>query len=195
MKIGLYGDSTQVGLSIYAGVGYQADWPPSKLLQVMLDYKYGHGVHTVSNYGVRGSTLWQAMSTGLYSGQNILNHVTAQGDDIVFMNFGINDCYVAGYTPAAHKANYGAVKASVESMGKIFVYESPNPIDNTHDPLLQALDAAVKTIPGIRNMDTYTQVKTYYPQWTGHLSDTIHPNYIMYFYEGDLLFKAVDSLL
>lgn len=93
------------------------------------------------------------------------------------------------------KANYAAIKASVEGMGKIFLYQSPNPINTAHDSLLGANDAAVKTIPGIKNMDTYGQIKTFYPQWQSHLTDGIHQNYIMIYWVGDYLFKAIDPLL
>lgn len=195
MNIGLYGDSTQAGVSVYSGVVSQAQWTPAKVLQMMLDHEYGQGVHTVSNYGIGGSTLWQAMSTGLYAGQPLTTHIAAQSDDIVVLNFGINDAFIPGYTPAAHKANYASVKSSVEGLGKVFVYESPNPLNTVHDSLVGANDAAVKTISGVKNMDTYGQIKNYYPQWQSHLSDGIHPNSIMYFWVGDYLFKTIDPLL
>lgn len=195
MRIGLYGDSTQTGVMVYGSAASVAEFPPSAICQMMLDLKYGPGVHQVRNYGVPGSTLWQAMSTALYGARNLAQHIAFAGDDIVGMNFGINDAYVPGYTAQAHKSNYAAMKQTVEASGKIFFYEGPNPLNMPHNAMLASLDAAVKTIPGVKVMDTFGQVLNYYPKWQSHLSDGVHPNAIMYWWIGNYLFKMVETLL
>ncbi|MHC2457699.1 hypothetical protein ACVMIX_004340 [Rhizobium leguminosarum] len=195
MRIGLYGDSTQVGISRYGGVDYVNEYPPAKVLQMFLDRKYGDGEHCVSNYGIKGSTIIQALDSPLLNGKNVVEHMQCQCDDIVVANWGINDAYVAGNTANAHRAYYTCLKGFVEAQGKIFVYESPNPMNNAHDPILAGLDAAVKTIPGIACSDVNGQVRQYYPQWAGHLSDDTHPNAIMYFWIGSVLFKSTDAYM
>lgn len=195
MNIGLYGDSTQLGISNNGGVTTQNEYPPSKVVQMMLDEKYGPYRHFVSSYGVGGSTIISAMDTPLYSGKNFTQHMQCHWDDIIVANWGINDSYVAGNTPAAHKSYYTALKSTIEGCGKKFLYESPNPMNNTHDPIMASLDTAVKQISGISVADVSWQTRAYYPQWAVHLSDGVHPNQIMYFWIGLVLFKGVDSLI
>lgn len=189
MKIGLYGDSTRVGAMVYGGVISYAEITPAKMLQMLLNKKYGVGVHTVHNYGVGGSTIADSLAV-------IAPHFAANPVDIAVPNFGINCAYVPGQTPANHKANYTAYRNFFLSKGAQFVYESPNPIISpTHNPILTSLDAAVKTIAGLVVADTRSTIVNYYPQWASHLSDGTHPNQIMYLYIGQLLFGAIDPLL
>lgn len=195
MKIGLYGDSTQKGLSVEGSTSVQNDYPPSKVLQMMLDQKYGAGVHSVSNYGIGGSTIIQALDTPLFDGKNVVQHMDCHADDIVIANWGINDAYVVGNTATAHASYYTAMKTFVEARAKKFIYESPNPLNNTHDPILVSLDTGVKSITGLTIIDVSWQTRMYYPQWAAHLDDTIHPNQILYLWIGLLLFKGVDTYL
>ena len=196
MNIGLYGDSTQVGASVYAGVVHQAEWTPAKIVQMMLDHKYGAGVHVVSNYGIGGSTISGALGTTIFpGGKTFAQHMAAQSDDIIVANWGINDAYLPGYTAANHKAHYTTLKNAVETAGKVFVYQSPNPLNMPHDPILSTNDAAVKTIAGIKLADINSQIKSVYPQWAYHLSDGVHPNSIMYAFMGEMLFNRIDALL
>jgi len=112
-------------------------------------------------------------------------------------NWGINDAYVVGNTAEAHKTYYTCLKNFVEASGKKFFYESPNPLNNTHDPAMVALATGVKTIPNITAgiIDVSWQTRMYYPQWAAHLDDCIHPNQIMYLWIGFLLFKSIDPYL
>ncbi len=195
MNIGIYGDSTQVGVSVYGVVSSVTQWTPAKLLQMMLDNKYGVGVHTVTNYAIGGTTFLGALSTNMFPQGNVYQHIASKSDDIIVANWGINDAFVAGYTGWDYASWVQLLKNNVEGAGKKFVYESPNPINNAHSAILDDYVLRAKGLSGLLIMDTYNQIKTYYPQWTGHLSDGIHPNYIMYFYVGDLLFKSIDGLL
>lgn len=189
MKIGIYGDSTQVGAMVYGGVLSYAETTPAEMLQMMLDKKYGAGVHTVHNYGVGGSTIVNALAV-------VAPHFASNPVDIAVANFGINDAYIPGQTPANHKSNYVAYRNFFLGKGAEFVYESPNPLNSpSHDPILASIDAAVKTIPGIVVADVRSTILSYYPQWATHLSDGTHPNQIMYLYIGHLLFCTIDPLL
>lgn len=195
MKIGLYGDSTQAAVSVYAGVVYPAVWSPAKILQMMLDHKYGQGVHTVRNYGIGGTTIAGAVGSNMYPQGNVYQHISAMGDDIVVANWGINDAFTPGYTAETHKNHYINLKNHVENSGKIFVFQTPYPINHGHFNIVAALAAAVMTIPGIRVMDVFNQILQFYPAWQSHMSDGIHPNYIMYFWTGDYLFKVIDPMI
>ncbi|MCS3741998.1 SGNH/GDSL hydrolase family protein [Rhizobium sp. BK661] len=195
MKIGFYGDSTQVGISVWGATAYVADHPPSAVLQSFLDQQCGTGVHTVRNYGISGKSLIDAMSLPIYPEGTILQHIAAHDDDIVVSNFAINDLIPAGNTEAAHKARYASLKACVEGAGKPFFYESPNPINHMNGPKEISFDAAVKSIPGIKVLDILGQTLAYYPQWTAHLTDGIHPNAIMYLWIGDVLHKLLKGSL
>ncbi|MCS3741999.1 SGNH/GDSL hydrolase family protein [Rhizobium sp. BK661] len=195
MRIGLYGDSTQMGLSRQGNVSVQNEFPPSKTLQMMLDQKYGAGIHCVSNYGIGGSTIIQALDTPLFEGKNVVQHMDCHCDDIVVANWGINDAYVVGNTANAHKAYYTCLKNFVEAREKRFIYESPNPLNNSHDQIMVALDTGVKAITSLTIADISWQTRMYYPQWAAHLDDGIHPNAILYFWVGMVLFKTVDSVI
>jgi hypothetical protein len=195
MKIGLYGDSTQCGVSVYGGVPSVCAWTPAKILQMMLDNKYGQGCHTVRNYGIGGSTLQGALTTNMFPEGNVCQHVAAKGDDIVVANWGINDAFIAGLNGWTFASWVQSLKTNVEGQGKVFVYETPNPLNEAHASIVAEFVLRVKTIAGLKIMDNYGQITGYYPQWAAHLSDGIHPNYIMYFWIGDYLFKVIDPLL
>jgi len=197
MRIGCYGDSTQMGLSRQGTVTVQNEFPPWKVLQMMLDQKYGEGEHSVSGYGIGSTTIIQALDTPLFDGKNVVQHMDCQTDDIIVANWGINDAYVVGNTASAHKTYYTALKNFVEARSKKFFYESPNPLNNSHDSTMVALDTGVKTIPNITAglVDVSWQTRMYYPQWAAHLDDGIHPNQIFYFWVGLLLFKGIDAYI
>lgn len=187
--IGLYGDSTQVGAMVYGGVVSYADITPAAMLQMLIDRKYGAGVHTVQNFGVGGSTMVDALAV-------VAPHYAAHPVHIAAANFGINDVYLPGNTPANHKNNYIAYRNFFLGKGVQFIYESPNPLNSpSHGPTLLAFDAAVKTIPSIFVSDIIGQIISYYPQWAAHLSDGTHPNQIMYLYIGQMLFNSIDPFL
>lgn len=187
MKIGLYGDSTQAGASVYGGAVSYAEYTPAVVLQMTLDRQFGQGVHTVSNYGIGGSTIKDALDTGIFGGKTFEQHMLAQNDDIIVANWGINDAYIPSITPSAHASDYNRLKSIVEQSGKVFIYETPNPMNNVHNDILKSLISAVKSINSIDIIDVNYNVERWYPEYALHLSDGVHPNTIMYDFIGKLL--------
>lgn len=184
MKIDLYGDSTQVGVSVWGGTAYLNPLTPAIMLQMLLDRDYGAGTHQVTNLGIGGSTLASALTTALYPSGNILQSITARQADIVVANFGINDAYISGITGAAHKGRYETLRNHVLGTGAEFVFETTNPTTSNHDATMVTISDAVKTISGIKVCDVRAAVTTWYPQWSLHMSDPNHPNGIMYMWIG-----------
>lgn len=198
MRIGVYGDSTQVGVSVYGGTVYPASFPPSRIAQVLLDEKYGAGSHIVTNYGSGGATILSATTGSIYPEGNMADSVAAHGDDIIVANFGLNDAYDPNINANIYKWRYQSLRATVENSGKIFVYETPNPnaASLAHNSAMASyMNAFRNDSPGLKVIDTYSAIAQWYPSFSSHLSDGIHPNQIMYWFIGEFLFKNLDALL
>lgn len=193
MKIALYGDSTQAGVTAWGPV----EIPPSKFLDALLKQEFG-AAHTIANRGIGGASIYTAMNSpngGIYPEGNILQSIDAHDDDIIIANFGINDVFLPGNTAALHANLYSVLKGAVEARGKRFIYEAPNPIVGDHASLLESYDAAVKVIPGTDVLDVMGATKMWYPNWAAHLSDGMHPNGILYYWVGHLLFGKLRPIL
>ena len=187
MKIDLYGDSTQAASGM--------NTTPAQMLQMKLNAVYGPGVHTVTNFGIGGATIADALSSPThFAAGNIAQHIATRNADIIVGNWGINDGFIPGNNPGNHLNNYCALRNHVMSLGKKFVYQSPNPIKGSSDPHNQcigALDAAVKTIPGLIVADIRNDIYSNFTYWPDQLSDTIHPKQSLCLFVGLYLYFAL----
>ncbi|MEO0637918.1 MAG: SGNH/GDSL hydrolase family protein, partial [Pseudomonadota bacterium] len=139
----LYGDSTQRGVSVFNNEPVQNPFAPGVLLQAFLNSEFGVGTHQVRNFAQGGLTLGNALEQPLYDGMTIVEHIAAHRPDLVIANFGINGAYEPELTPALHREQYAMLKAATEQAGGVFFYQTPNPMDNGHNGILDAMVAAV----------------------------------------------------
>lgn len=190
MKIEFHGDSTQLGMTVWGATNHQNTHTPAKLVGQIL------GVETV-NLGVGGSTLQQALTTGLYAGgRTFAQHIAQSNAQIIVANWGINDAYIPGVTPANQEARWQEVSDICAAAGKVFVLETPNPIGTAHNAILSGLVASSKTITGARFVDVHGAITQWYPQWDAHLdTPKIHPNGIMYAWIGTMVADALAPLV
>lgn len=201
MNIDLYGDSTQRSVVVWGGVSYQNSITPAVMLQMLLDRKFGAGVHRVRNFGIGGSTLAGVRANPSYDGgKTLFQHIASEGADVVVANWGINEAFEPGYNTNHHLWNYQATKSYVEGLGKMFFFETPNPImDNgtgSHMAGLRALTDSVLTISGLKVVPVLSLVENEYPSWSAHLDEPkIHPNSIMATYIGEVLFNSIEPNL
>lgn len=191
MIIEMYGDSTQAGVSYWNGVAHQEEWTPAKVLAARL----GSGFE-VRNYGIGGTKLQQAADgSKMYDGLSFAEQIAQSDADIVICNWGINDAYIRGNTPEAHRDRWYQVADIVRGAGKKFVLQTPNPISVDHGAILAELVSASRAVPNDCTADVYAHVLWVYPQWQVHLSDGIHPNGILYSWMGHLIHKSVQPLI
>lgn len=183
MIVEFHGDSTQAGLSVYAKP-VKVDFPPSELAGLMLGCE-------VRNLAVPGSTLQDALEKPIIGGKTLTAHVACSDADLIVCNWGINDAYIPGNTPSAHRARWEALDAAC---GDRLVMQTPNPITVAHAGILNGLITEQRKA-NIRRVDVHSNVSTYYPNWAAHLSDGIHPNEVLYLYIGKLLWSGLRGML
>lgn len=188
--IEFHGDSTQKGETVWGTTINQNAHTPAKLAGQIL------GVETV-NLGVGGSTLQGALTGAIYpGGLNFAQHIAQSSAQIIVANWGINDAYLPGVTPAAHAARWQQVSDICAAAGKTFVLETASPIGTGHNAILSNLVAASKTISGAEVVDLNNAILQWYPQWQAHMdTPKIHPNGIMYAWIGTMLADALAPLV
>lgn len=184
MKIEFHGDSTQVGASIYGGVVSTASVRVSDFVA------RAYPCLTVQNYGRGGSTLRDALTTSLYPAGTFAQHIAQSDADVIVANWGINDAYSVNYPTSAYVADWQTATNICTGACKKLIIQTPNPISVAHDALLAPLVAASAGVTSAGRIDIYTAIKRWYPQWSAHLSDGIHPNTIMYLYIGKMIAES-----
>jgi hypothetical protein len=171
------------------------------MLQMLLDRECGAGVHRVRNFGIGGSTLAGVRANPSYDGgKTLFQHIADECADVVVANWGINESFDPVYNTNHHLWNYQATKSYVEGLGKLFFFETPNPImDNgtgAHMPGLRSLTDSVLTISGLKVAPVLWSIESGYPSWSAHLDEPkIHPNSIMATYIGQVLYNAIEPHL
>lgn len=158
--------------------------PEVGLLQSDLQTAYGNVV-TVSNQGVKGSTLAQLLQGS--DGQHLtwLQVVANSKAQIVLENFGVNDVLpYENEPPADFQANLIQWLTVARSNGKLPIIEEPNPVCN--DPTRSAaLDQYVTIIDNVATQYNVPLVKQYAQingilNWQAMLPDCIHPSDALY---------------
>lgn len=183
MRIDFLGDSTQVGVSVWAGVTTQAQWTPAKVVGAFLGAE-------VRNLGVGGQTMINAMVQPIVGGMTAPAWVAASDADLIVANWGINDAYIPGNTPAAHRARWEQLAAAA---GGRLVMQTPNPINMPHGSILAGLVAEARKA-NCRRIDLHQHITTFYPNWQAHMSDGVHPNEIMYLHMGRTLADGLAAM-
>ena len=195
--IELHGDSTQFG-SAYAGGGtyVRTQFPPSKMVQMMVDADYGAGNFLIKNLGVGGSTANDALTTSnLYCNgtKTFAQHIASSDADVIVCNWCINDAHSVGHTVAKHIAEYNSLKNIVQGAGKVFVAETANPLTTPHAGIVANYRAALVANGG-HVIDTHDAITRWYPSYPMHLEDGVHPNAIMYTFIGQFVYNRLSQL-
>lgn len=192
MKIEFHGDSTQVGVEVWGGVGTTTRYPPYVTVSQLAKFYHGDG-HVITCHAKGGSQAQDALTkTNFYPAGNFAAHIAQSDADIIVANWGINDVFTPGNSASAHAARYAQLKQICESAGKVFFAQTPNPITSAvHNNLISTFSAAVKGIAGINVIDIHVMISQWFPNWQAHLSDGVHPNAIMYRQIGDSIYAVL----
>jgi lysophospholipase L1-like esterase len=194
MEIEFHGDSTQVGVEVWGGAASTTKYPPHVTVSQLVKFYHGDS-HTITCHAKGGSQAQDALTqNNFYPAGNFAAHVAQSDADIIVANWGINDVYTSGNTASAHSNRFAQMKNACDAKGITFIAQTPNPILSTgHNQIMVGFNAAVKAIPGIAVIDIYDAITKWYPRWSLHLSDSVHPNGIMYRQIGDWLYAALKS--
>ena len=196
-KWAFFGDSTQAGATLIGSYYYPSKLTPSKVFYDEMT-KAGKSI-VVDNYAVGGTTLQNFLDgTAGYAGKgNAAVQLSALDHKYIVVNWGINDVFTVGWTPALHKTRLLQLLQICQAQGKVLVLETPSPINYLHDTYLNQLALATiefGTQYGVKVVSPYHTIKNWWAGWQYYLSDTIHPTEQLYWYIGVVLFAGLKDL-
>lgn len=198
-----YGDSTAVGCTVQVGApatsscvaGYAVSTHNEPVtLQYLLQQQYGAAV-SVQNMGVKGTTLADLLNGTNGITQTWQARMSASKAQIVTVNDGLNDAYVAGLTPDQFAAELDQIISIAKASGKTIVLETPNPMSSSsnHNQTLAALIVAELSTANKWNIaviDQFGYLSTL-PAWPSMLSDDLHPSDAGYELKGRYAYSVL----
>ncbi|NID15370.1 SGNH/GDSL hydrolase family protein [Luteibacter yeojuensis] len=195
VRIGFYGDSTVYGSTLVDGEYPQSPSNEPEILQALLQARYRGNESSnvyVENHGVPGSVcsdfLW---------GQNKVKsdwktEMATSPVDIVIMGTGINDAGRLSYNDLIFC--YQHLSAIANQAGKIFIVETPNPVDYAWNSDLWSVvhvETYAASSTGALLIDQWNYIMASVPNWSSMLSDKIHPNDSLYSLKAAHTFKVI----
>ena len=201
MKVELYGDSTQYGSMYFGGKIIRSPIVPSESLQNFANKYNAQPPITVENKAVPGTWAKQCLYGESPYLANWAQTMAASDADVVICNFGINDVYI-------HSTNYALMTANIKKLndiavaaGKMFIWETPNPIKSAHKIYLDAwIPTAVAELKnqGVSVIDMYSAIKIWHGRgngdFAGSMSDDLHPDQNLYAAIGWNLFYYLKQM-
>lgn len=165
VTIGLYGDSTQYGITRDTPTGepYRVTGDPGTLIQAAMDARFGAGAVVVTNHGVSGQDTAQ-----LLAGMQTFGAPWPSGavEDLALENLGINDI-----SHGRSADDYAANLAQIVNARAVII-ETPLPDRNGASYAAQA--RAVATAAGSPLIDVNAYVSSL-PAWSQYTGDGTHP--------------------
>lgn len=188
--IEFHGDSTQYGTIVNSGSTVRSRFVPSDIVDRLL------GVST-SNFSVPGSTLNDALTGAIYpSGRNFSAQIALSSADVIVANWGINDAFLVGITPAIQKTRWETARDICHGYGKAFVIQTANPINLSHNTILGTLVDASKTVENVGISDIYSQVQGYFEDWRTSMDTAdVHPNERLYMWIGARMARDLERIM
>lgn len=196
VRIGFYGDSTAYGTTMNVDGTYTRtrDNEPS-LLEWKFQTIYGNRVF-VENHGVPGSICSDFLWAQNGVTRSWRDEMASSPADIIIFNTGIND--------AGRMSNddftfcYQQIAGIAKQAGKVFVIESPNPVNFTWNSSMwniQHLEDAIVQQMSLPFIDQWTTLQANYGDWVTHLPDGIHPDPSGYAIKAQFTFSVIDPLV
>lgn len=182
LKIAMFGDSTMWGVTVINGVTAQSPTNAPATFQLLLDKEFGRGVVAVENHGVGGSFCSQwlngVISDGVKINKTWQQQVASTDAKILVMNVGINDAYQPDsiQSQTAFQQCYYQLAKVAQDAGKIFVFQTPNPIFSAHSALVKQRRDDIVLIQSIFSGFPIIDIHSVQIDWRSHLPDSIHPD-------------------
>ncbi len=147
--------------------------------------------------GVKGTTLADLLNGTNGIAQMWQARMAASKAQIVTVNDGLNDAYVAGLTPDQFSAQLDQVISIAKAAGKTIVLETSNPMAaaSNHNQTLAALVATELSTAnkwGIAAIDQFGYLSAQ-SAWPSMLSDDLHPTDAGYELKGQHAYNALSQ--
>ncbi|WP_343577934.1 SGNH/GDSL hydrolase family protein [Pseudomonas sp.] len=200
-----YGDSTTEGWQVINGVSVISPNSETKVLERMLQQKYGTGVR-ISNQGVGGTQASQ-LFYGLDGKHPIWeDQMRDSVAKIITLNMSLNDAYfqsvptagILAESPQAYAEILKQLIFTARKYGKEVVLYEPHPV--CKEPRQSKLQYYVAHM-NIVAAETSTPIVAHYysllniPDWKSMLSDCVHPFDAMYKLKAELEFPVITSII
>lgn len=172
-----YGDSTTTGVTFAKGRYGKVTNTESRTVQDMLNKKFGKNTVIIKNRGAGGTTANQLINGTFNYSVPYTKQLQKGKADIAIINFGINDCYTPGYTPAMFAKDITDLVQLTRDSGKTPIIQTPNPIDNAHNEWLWAFQHDASVVGLNMNVPVIDQWSFMMKntKWQSLLGDKIHP--------------------
>jgi hypothetical protein len=208
--IEFHGDSTQAGATLGSGGKYVTTMvPPALQVGMMANHFKTYGNNIIRNLGYGGSTAREAISgvqlvngveitKRLYANgtKNFAQHIASSDANIIICNWGINDNFVLGADTDKFIRDYLELREIVVTAGKVFIAETSNPLtfpqNAERNNLIAHYAASLVSAGKLHNfevIDIHTAITAWFPNYAGHLQDSVHPDLLMYLYNGVFLYR------
>ena len=200
-SIGMYGDSTMLGITKETGEYAVTSRNAPAQLQAMLSAA-GYQV-TVTNHGVSGSASYDLLNgTGGFP-RSWVAEMKSTPHTAVVINMGLNDAALIMTkwdTVANFKATMNQLVKIAQQQGKTVFIETPNPRnDKFSSSLMDQIAAAdlqvVRENRGTLLIDQYARIQADMPNWRQNLPDRIHPDDVLYTFKASVEFSSIMQIL
>ncbi len=200
--IGIAGDSTVYGYTVTNGAGQQANPTAPQELQNELQARFGTGV-TVDNWGIPGADSEVYIDPSkervgpVHPTVDWLTMMATTTDQIIVIQFGINDAAFGIISPDQFKANLITMVQEAMADGKIVILETANPIAVPAGQNLPTYVEVTRTVAQELNLPLIDQYAawTAMPNWQSYLSDGVHPTETGYIMKGLLEYSIIEPII
>ena len=201
LKIAMFGDSTMHGTTGTIGHYVQSQTNAPASFQKLLDTEYGPGVVVVKNEGIGGSYCSQWLNGSPTDAVRIdktwKQQVASTDAKILVMNVGINDAYQVApvQSQTDFQQCYYQLAKVAQDAGKIFVFQTPNPIFTAHAALVKQRRDDIVLVQSIFSGFPIIDIHSVKIDWEKHLPDQTHPDDEGYQIVGWHQFHVLNSVI